>query len=187
MVVLVALEIWRGILFYFLLDIGHNFFSHKFLDSSFNRNVFAFWGSEVAAHWFSISFGPVYSRTVDQQRMEKYNVSFLHLKINLFSLKCLIFLDSKISFVDLSLCWIGMIIKTALVSLGENMKTSVFKSTVLESSPSSNNSISWPKWEICQVLMERMSRAFSHKGRLVDKHCVDWFDVVSTEALQVRH
>lgn len=118
--------------------------------------------------------------------MEEHNVSFLHQQIDLLSSEFLIFLDAKVSLIDLSIFRVGVVIESALVGLGENMQATVFSSAVFECCPGGHNIVGGAEREIGQVLMERMPGALTHVRRFVNKHGMDGLDVVSTEAFEVR-
>lgn len=121
--------------------------------------------------------------------MEKNNVTFFHLKINLIRLtEFFILFDPKIRFIDHSIpIWVFMIIEFPFMSFGNDVQCSVFFCCILQWRPCSNNSICWAKWEISQILMHWMPWTASHSWWFIDEHRMDWFYIFTTKTFQVRN
>lgn len=106
--------------------------------------------------------------------MEEDDISLLHLKVDSVVFELFIGLDAEVSLVDVSVpIRIGMVVEPSLVRLRKNVQAAVLFVAVFKGSPSGDDSISWSKGEIGQILMEGMSGAGSHSWRLIDEHSVN--------------
>lgn len=75
----------------------------------------------MAAHRFSVAIRLVNPGAVNEKRMEKDDISFLHKQIYLFSLEVLILLDAEIGLVYFAYFRVGVIIETSLMRFREDM------------------------------------------------------------------
>ncbi len=63
----------------FLLSIAHDLFGNQLLDGSFDGNILALGGSEVATHWFPETLGFVLAWAMNEQGVEENYISLFHL------------------------------------------------------------------------------------------------------------
>lgn len=110
---------------------------------------------------------------MDQQRVEEYDVTFLHFQIEPLPRDLLVLLYAEVGLVHFSVpVGVNMIKKPTFVGFWQNVQRPVLFSSVLKRCPSSNDLLCRTEWEVCEILVERMPRTSAHSGRLVDEHSV---------------